>query len=108
MHFETWLHSFTPDSFVSIPHFNIFRHDQGRGGGVCIYVRDDLKATVLHVDMERMEGVDDLWLTIQNLKLPSFIIGCVYRHPKAVLASFDYLLDIFRIMSIRNKPLFIL
>ena len=37
---ETWLSPETPDEHIAISNYNIFRCDRGRGGGVCIYVRD--------------------------------------------------------------------
>ena len=46
--------------------------------------------------------------SVQYKKFPSFIIGCVYRHPKALAESFTYLSDVFKLMSLKNKPMFIL
>ena len=40
--------------------------------------------------------------------LPSILLGSVYRHPKASVKSFDYLLDIFSEMVLKSKPMFIL
>ena len=45
---ETWLNSNTPDVFVKISGYNIFRYDGGRGGGVCIYVKDVLTTNVIN------------------------------------------------------------
>ena len=45
---------------------------------------------------------------MQCRKLPSIIIGTVYRHPHALVNSFDYLSEIFKDMCSRNKPLIIL
>ena len=44
---ETWLHSITPDAYVDIHNYNIFRNDKGRGGGVCIYVKQSLNPKVI-------------------------------------------------------------
>ena len=38
----------------------------------------------------------------------SFIIGCVYRHPKALTSSFEYLTRVFKNICLRKKPVFIL
>ena len=46
-------------------------------------------------------------MSVQCRKLPSLIIGCIYRHPKAPNITFEYLLDVFRAVSLRNKPVFI-
>ena len=33
---ETWLLPTVENRFINIPNFNIFRQDEGRGGGVCV------------------------------------------------------------------------
>ena len=106
---ETWLESNVLDKYININGFNVFRHDRGRGGGVCIYVRDDLEAKPLNVNVQREDGLDieDLWITVQCRKLPSFIIGCIYRHPKAPVDSFNYLLESFRSVCLKNKAVYV-
>ena len=105
---ETWFSSNLPDTFVNIAGFNIHRCDYGCGGGSCIFVRGDLKVTQLESNVDRVEGIEDVWITVQSRKLPSIIIGCIYRHPKAAAVSFSYISDIFKAMCIRSKPVFIL
>ena len=105
---ETWLLPHTPDNFVCIPNYKIFRLDNGRGAGTCIYINDTLKVNQIHTDIPRPPGIEDTWITVQCRKLPSIIIGCMYRHPKALAGTFDYIEDIFRSMSVRGKPVFIL
>ena len=77
-------------------------------GGVCIYVSDQLKVTVLRSELVRPPHVEVLWMTVQYKEFPSFIIGCIYRHPHALSESYDYISDIFGSMCLRNKPLLIL
>ena len=93
---ETWLESTILDRFIAIPVYNVFRHDKGRGGGSCIYVRDDLEVKQIETNVNREVGlgIEDVWIIVQCRKLPSFIVGCVYRHSKAL--SFNYLLESFR------------
>lgn len=105
---ETWLLPHTPDNFINVSNYNVFRCDNGRGAGACIYVKDTLKANVIRSEVLRPQGIEDVWVTVQNRKLPAIIIGCMYRHPKAPAESFNYIEDIFRLMSIRNISLFIL
>ena len=105
---ETWLLPEMQNSFIGIQGYSIFRCDGGRGGGVCIYVRDNMKVTVLTPSIEKPPYVEDLWMAIQYKHFPSFIVGCVYRHPHALNDSFNYLSDIFSYMCLRNKPLLIL
>ena len=92
---KTWLLPFVKDCFVHIPYFNLFRRDPGKGGGLCIYVRDNLKSSQIDINTPKIENVEDLWLSIQSSKFPSFIIGTVYQHPHAPVASFDYISDVF-------------
>ena len=105
---ETWIEPNIEDSHLSIPGYKIFRCDYGRGGGVCVYVKSDLSATLINLDTAKVPGIEDLWITVQSRKLPSVIIGCIYRHPKSPSSTFDILLDKFRTIVLRKKPVFIL
>ncbi len=100
---ETWLLSETPDAYVTIPGYKIFRRDHGRGGGVCIYVNSSLKINVINLPTPKQPGVEDLWVSVQYHMLPAIIIGCVYRHPKALAASFEYLQDVFSQICLCKK-----
>ena len=105
---ETWLTANIPDSFIHISQYNIYRCDKDRGGGVCIYVRENLKVTQINLNIPRTEGIEDLWISVQCRKLPSIIVGCIYRHPHSPNASFEYLLQSFRSICLKNKPFFLL
>ncbi len=105
---ETWLLPHTPDSFVHLPGYRVFRCDKGHGGGTCVYVKDTLSFKEITCDVARPQGVEDVWLSIQCRKLPSVIVGSIYRHPKAPQETFDYLHEILRNMSLRNKGLYVL
>ena len=108
---ETWLNSYTPDKYVNIQGYTLFRNDKGRGAGACIYVKDLLTSNLINITNNAAiapDGIEDLWITVQHKKLPSIIVGCIYRHPKATQDTFNYLLDIFRNMISRNKSLYIL
>ena len=105
---ETWLESSIDDKFLYIPNFNIVRCDAGRGAGVCVYYRDSLKIKVLDTGIDKIENIEEIWIQVQRKKFPSFIIGCIYRHPKALAASFSYLSDVFKVMLLKRKPIFIL
>ncbi len=45
---ESWLAPNSTDDFVKLPGYKIFRRDGGRGGGVCIYVKDILTTNVIN------------------------------------------------------------
>ena len=99
---ESWLYPSISDSFVNIPSYNIYRQDYGRGGGVCMFVKNHLKVTELKMETEKHEGVEDKWISVQHRKFPSIIIGCVYRHPKAPVTSFNYISDTFKDIFLRK------
>ena len=105
---ETWLLPSVSNAFIDIPHFSIFRRDHGRGGGVCIYVSENLKSSQINLNTPKTDSVEDIWLCIQSSKFPSFIIGTIYRHPHAPVAAFDYISNVFKEILLRNKPVFIL
>ena len=93
--------------FINIQDFNVYRKDKGKGGGVCIYVRDFLKASQLQLKIPDVEGVDHTWITVQSCKFPSFIIGTIYRHPHSHVDSFEHITDIFKEILLLNKPVYI-
>ena len=63
---------------------------------------------ILRCENGRGAGVEDERVTVQCRKLPAIIVGCAYRHPKALVASFDYIEDVFKVICLRNKKVFIL
>ena len=105
---ESWLLPLTANRFIDIPGYTVYRCDAGMGGGVCVYVKEDFKVNVLTTTLDRPDNIEDIWMTVQYRNFPSFIIGCVYRHPHALNSSFNYLSDVFTTMCLRNKPLLIL
>ena len=41
---ETWMYPSIKDDFIHVPGYNIYRQDYGRGGGVCLLVKNHLKS----------------------------------------------------------------
>ena len=105
---ETWLIPNILDEYVNIPDYVIYRCDKGRGGGVCIYVKNNLTVTPVNTTIDKPEGVEDLWVTVQCRKLPAFIIGCLYRHPHSSMDTFNYVEEIFKFIALRNKTFYVL
>ncbi len=91
-----------------IPNYKIFRCDNGRGAGACIYVNNSLNPISVGLKNLKQPGIEDVWVTVQCKKWSSIIIGCIYRHPKAPATSFDYIHDAFRTVSLRKKNVLIL
>ena len=105
---ETWLLPTTHSKLINIPGYTDYRCDGGRGGGVIMYVKTIFNVTVLKTNLEKVPLIEDIWLVIQSHKFPSFIVGCVYRHPHAPSNSFNYLFDAFSQVCLRKKPFVIL
>ncbi len=66
------------------------------------------KPFIITLCVPRQEGVEDVWGQIQCRKLPTIIIGCVYRHPKGLPPSFGYIKEVFKVVCLRGKSVFIL
>ena len=81
---ESWLHS-SHDWAINIPGYALFRKDRvkRRGGGVCLYVRSDLKVSVKEalVDGECAESEAawvEMYMGVRNTRI---IIGVCFRPP---------------------------
>jgi hypothetical protein len=85
---ETWLSSNITDDLISIPHYSIYRKDRPsdkRGGGVCIYITNNLKHTPLsYLNNSEFES---FWTLLKPNRLPrgisSIILAAVYHPPNA-------------------------
>ena len=104
---ETWLLSNISLALTEIPKYNIFRCDKGKGGGCCIYVRNDLSVNICNLNVPMVDGLEDIWLSVQHRKFPSIIIGCLYRHPSASNDTFNHILERLRLICLRNKKIYI-
>ena len=102
---ETWLEDNIPDRYVNIDGFILFRTDKGRGGGTCIYVRNQLNASLVDMKLEGCEGVESTWVRVQCRKLPSIIIGAVYRHPNSSIDTFSHLQEMFHLVCLKKHPM---
>ena len=78
---ETWLDSSVRDSEISIPNYTVFRKDRNsHGGGVCVYVRNDIaynKRTDLMQD-----NLESLWIELKLPKTRPILVCVAYRPPK--------------------------
>ena len=104
---ETWIRPGFDNRFLNMPGYVVIRQDSGIGGGTCIYINQDLTVNSINVNIPRISQVEDLWVTVQCRKLPSIIIGTIYRHPHAPVASYDYISDVIKEILLKDKPTFI-
>lgn len=89
---ESWLSNDISDSELSVDSFNLFRCDRStdtstkiRGGGLLIYIRDNINSKRLKVEYNSVEQLFLLCSFGNNV----FIIGGVYIPPKSESGQYD-------------------
>ena len=83
---ESWLDSSVNDSEVSIPGYDVIRHDRGhnkRGGGTMFYIRNNVPYK--HRTDIATEIIESCWVEICKPKAKPLCIGCIYRAPDVLL-----------------------
>ena len=77
---ETWLDNSVSDSEVAIEGYSIVRKDRNRhGGGVCVYVRDNL---TFNTRSDLDEETESVWLDLLLPRTIPVLVGVCYRPPK--------------------------
>ena len=82
---ETWLKSHHANSQFTLPGYSLFRRDRlkRRGGGVAIYTKTGLHATILELEEPYDRNLELLWLRV-TLEGHAFIVAAVYHPPKPI------------------------
>ena len=105
---ETWLVPCMDSNFIQIEGYELFRKDRGsRGGGACIYAKTEYITRTLKT-VGNGDEVDDVWITVQVRKTKSFIVGAIYRPPKASNQSFSYIESNLQIAANSKKNMYVL
>ncbi len=89
---ETWLLVDSMDSHINIPNFNLFRCDLGRGGGMRIYVSNQLKTNVIILSIPKQPGIEDVWVSVQSLCYQPLLLDVFID----ILSPMSFLLNIFK------------
>ena len=78
---ESWLKPSLPNKIVALSGYRIYRNDRTkkRGGGVCVYLRNDLQAKILCYSSNSV--IEFLFLEIHYLG-NKILLGAVYKPPK--------------------------
>ena len=82
---ESWGDSTISDSEFNIPGFTVFRSDRQlkhRGGGVLLYVRNELNPLEVKV---KSNFEDQIWCQVKIKDSDALLIGVCYRSPNTVL-----------------------
>jgi ribonuclease P/MRP protein subunit RPP40 len=86
---ESWANSDISDSELHLDGYDLFRCDRpiaAKGGGVLLYVSEDLHAVECTFTTSFPEHV---WCTIKNCNLVDLTVGVCYRTPTDRLYTFD-------------------
>ena len=82
---ESWTHAEVGDAEINLMGYQVFRRDRKldisnktRGGGVLLYVKENLTAYEIHEFDAQCEA---LWVGIRN-SMGEIIIGVCYKSPK--------------------------
>ena len=88
---ETWLDDTIRDSDLEIPGYNIIRKDRNRhGGGVAIYVEDNLYFKV-HPELSS-NSFETLWISVR-LPQGRVYVGVMYVSPNLSTSAADHFID---------------
>lgn len=88
---ETWLTPQIPAEVVDVRGFRFLRKDRktGRGGGVGIYIRNDIKYSNIDINQLNSDKIENIWIKVK-IKSIEFAIGALYRPPQT---SFSELVE---------------
>ena len=79
---ETFLSDSTPDEYISIADYTLYRRDRQNkaGGGLAIYVHNSVSVT----EMQELQSkcIEGIWLRVQ-LQNMAKVIGFIYRPPSS-------------------------
>ena len=76
---ETWMNDQIDSAEVSLTGYTLFRQDRpnGRkGGGVCLYIKTELRAAEFQPNTAFPEQI---WCTIEDMQRTVYYIGVIYR-----------------------------
>ena len=103
---ETWLDNTITNSQIHIPGYVIERRDRNRcGGGVLMYIRDDIDYE-LRTDIASVNNlVESLWVEIKCIDSMPCLISSIYRPPSARVGYYNGILDILDKASLEDKDI---
>lgn len=99
---ETWLHDGIYDTEVTPPGYCVIRGDRGRGrgGGVAIFLRSDIKFSVIQGPSE----IESVWCKLYFDSM-SIVVGVVYRPPGSLIDQTYVLCDFMRMHNFYSSNL---
>lgn len=100
---ETWLNCSSANSVVNMSGYNVFRKDreQGRGGGVLLYIKSTLKCN--QIEWPSDVSLECVGVDISLSAEMSFILICMYRKPSAKLDFYDQLKQLLNHCDLKKE-----
>jgi hypothetical protein len=80
---------FGPASVALLSNYQLFRADRksaNPGGGVCLYVRDNLMAMEVEIEELNSDKVEQIWRVIKTHG-DAVLVGCIYRPPSSTIQT---------------------
>jgi len=110
---ETWLHPDIPSEYIEIENYTLIRRDRagvGKGGGICIFVRDVFTVRTIDVvsTIELDNTTEVLCVQIQLNKNKAIIVAAFYRNPRGKASSFSCIEQILKSLLLKNKSIYCL
>ena len=92
---------FNANSIKFIPHYTLYNKDRDQviGGGVAIFVRNDIKSIEICDTVLTQVNSEQIWCNV-SVAEDSILIGCIYRPP---FSKFETSEDIIRTISHAKK-----
>ena len=86
---ETW---FNVASISNLPGYTTYLKNREyiRGGGVAIFIRNDVKSHRLTFEDLSGDTSEQLWCTIEPDNCKPVLIGCIYRLPDSSTSNGDF------------------
>ena len=110
---ETWADKSVSDSNIQIEGYTLFRQDRGSkkaGGGLAIYIKNNLKVTFLNeLSFVTQHDFQLQWIKVQCRSFKTFIICNVYRPPSTPIKHcIDIMSNCFMDVFLSNLDIVIL
>ena len=117
---ETWLHPLFDDSILYINGYTIFRQDRQtltnsnnikKGGGVCLYIKNNLNANSTHLTdfFASNDDIECQWIELINTNQRNIVICNAYRPPQGDVDNFiSFLETCLENLDLSTRDIFIM
>ena len=109
---ETWLKD-KPFDYFHLDGYSLEFNNRklGKGGGVCLYIKNDMKYHVRNdlAVINHPENVESLFVEIERTGLNNIIIGVIYRPPGQDIKEFNIFKEVLLSKIMHNeKPVYLM